>query len=267
MYTRDRLGQAVPERLELVSVTTITNEDTWGDYMARRETIRRELEADKSDFALYTADTQAEGEEPSAASIAKSLAEDFAEPLMAEVNEVFLFHGTTATAADSIATGNFAINLAGSNAGTLYGRGVYMAENASKSDEYTRPRLDDTRYLLLCRTLLGRVWYADAVETDPRQCEEVCLRGKYDSILGDRKKCRGTFREFIIFDEEQVYPNYIMAYKRVNPKVDPTKCMMVVCPPGAPPGTTLETHTPDGTKVQVLVPPGVVAGQQFKIQY
>jgi len=270
VYTRDRLGQPVPDRLELVSVTTITNEDLWGDYMARRETIRREVQADGGDFSQYTVDTQAESEEaPSAASITTSLAEDFAQPLMAEVNEVFLFHGTSAAAADAIATGNFKVNLAGSNAGTLYGRGVYMAENATKSDEYTRERPgDQLRYLLLCRTLLGRAYYSDTKETDPRQCEEACLRGKFHSVLGDRRKCRGTFREFVVFDEDQVYPNYILAYKRINPVEDPKKNMMVICPPDCPAGAKVRVQTPDGGPlVEVMVPPGISAGQQFMIQY
>merc|ERR1719382_4439 len=53
-----------------------------------------------------------------------------------EVNEVWLFHGTTREAAQGIAENDFRLDLTGSNAGTLYGKGIYLAENATKSDEY-----------------------------------------------------------------------------------------------------------------------------------
>merc|ERR1719356_2354312 len=172
-------------------------------------------------------------------SVSASLAADFAEPLLPEVNEVFLFHGTKEEAAHKITTGNVRINLAGSNAGTLYGRGVYLAENCTKADEYTRP-VSGVRHMLVCRVVLGRVWYSDTKDANPRECENACLRGKYHSILGDRKKCRGTFREFVVFDEEQVYPIYILEYKRVDAAVDPKKSQQVVCPKDASPGSTIQ---------------------------
>ena len=40
-------------------------------------------------------------------------------------------------------------------------------------------------------------------------------QGLHDSILGDREKARGTYREFIVFDNNQVYPEYIIIYKRL----------------------------------------------------
>jgi len=272
VYTRDRMGEPVPGRLELVGVSVVTNDDLWGDYMARREAVRQELEADGGDFVRYSYETTAtpedqvvEGEK--AESIAASLAADFAEPLLSDVNEAFMFHGTSAQAAESIATRDFRVSFAGTNAGTLYGRGVYFAENASKSDEYTRPAKEGLRYMLLCRTVLGRTYYSDTKETDPRACEDACCRGRFHSVLGDRRKCRGTFREFVVFDEEQVYPNYILAYRRVAAAVDPTRTFQVLCPTGAGPGTTLQVVSPDGITMNVTVPPGLSAGQVFTVQY
>ncbi|CAJ1402883.1 unnamed protein product [Effrenium voratum] len=225
VYTRDRMGQPVPERLRLLTVAAVTNDESWGNYAARREAIRREIDADISGYTRYDVDTMARSSDAesdageSAESIALALAdEDFASPLMQEVNEVFLFHGTSAANAEKIKTHDFRINLAGSNAGSLYGRGIYLAENCTKSDEYTSPLADGVRHLLVCRVALGRVHYTDAKEdADPRGCEDACLKGKYHSILGDRKKCRGTFREFVVFDEEQTYVNYILTYRREDP--------------------------------------------------
>lgn len=38
---------------------------------------------------------------------------------------------------------------------------------------------------------------------------------KYHSLLGDREKCRKTFREFVIYDDDQVYPEFAVWYERV----------------------------------------------------
>merc|ERR1712107_600396 len=173
-----------------------------------------------------------------------------------------------ATAADKITTNDFKIKLAGSHAGTLYGRGVYLAENGSKSDEYTRPSgKEQDRQLLLLRTCLGRVYYTDTKETNPRTCEDLCIRGVYHSVLGDRKKARGTFREFVVFDTEQAYSNYILTYRRVEGSKELVRAVMVECPKGVEPGMTVEAKTPDGLAIQVLVPPGVKPGQKFQARY
>merc|ERR1740121_3279886 len=193
---------------------------------------------------------------------------------MAEVNEVFLFHGTKKQAAEKITTGDVRVNLAGSNAGTLYGRGVYFAESSAKSDEYTWPErgcLESadkaTRHMLLCRVVLGRGLYSDTVETDPRECESACVEGKYHAVVGDRRKCRGTFREFIVFDEEQVYPNYILEYRRIAAPVDSTRSLLVQCPADAEPGSTIQFAAANGQQVSVVIPAGVQPGQNFKVQY
>eukprot|EP00928_Gymnodinium_smaydae_P003838 TRINITY_DN11355_c0_g2_i1.p1 TRINITY_DN11355_c0_g2~~TRINITY_DN11355_c0_g2_i1.p1 ORF type:complete len:528 (-),score=126.58 TRINITY_DN11355_c0_g2_i1:147-1673(-) len=271
VYTRDRQGLPVPERLELVGVSAVTNDDLWADYMARRETVRQELLAEPlSVDELHEVETGFGEAQP----LAEEIAADFSEPLLREANEVFLFHGTSADKAAKITTGDFKINLAGSNAGTLYGRGVYFAENASKSDEYTWPAADGNRTMLVCRVLLGRAHYVDTKETDARACEEACLRGRCHSVVGDRKKCRGTFREFIIFDEEQAYPNYILTYRQVQapPEVKSgseagQRQIQVTCPTGAAPGSVLQVTAPTGETIQVVLPPGIVAGQVFTALY
>ena len=37
---------------------------------------------------------------------------------------------------------------------------------------------------------------------------------EYDSLLGDREKARGTFREFVVYDKDQIYPEYAIIYRR-----------------------------------------------------
>lgn len=137
-------------------------------------------------------------------------------PLETAANEVWLFHGTKHIAADSITSDDFKIDLAGSSKGSLYGRGIYFAENSSKADEYSSADKKTGLFtMLLCRVTLGQMLYNDAVFPDTRRCEEACLKGVYHSVLGDRKACRGTYREFAVFDEDQIYPNYIVSYRRL----------------------------------------------------
>mmetsp|Transcript_90785 Transcript_90785/g.228314 ORF Transcript_90785/g.228314 Transcript_90785/m.228314 type:complete len:314 (-) Transcript_90785:35-976(-) len=132
-------------------------------------------------------------------------------------NEVWLFHGTKSFAAEAIVSNDFRVDLAGSSAGSLYGRGIYLAENCTKADEYSYPDRGGLYTMLVCRTTLGKVHYNAERLPDPRRCEDACCKGDCHSVLGDRKACRGTFREFCVFDEDQVYPNYVVTYKRILP--------------------------------------------------
>ena len=54
-------------------------------------------------------------------------------PLDEGLNEFYLWHGTHVRAALSIAHEDFRIDMAGSNAGTMYGRGCYLAENCTEA--------------------------------------------------------------------------------------------------------------------------------------
>jgi hypothetical protein len=149
-------------------------------------------------------------------------------------NEQFLFHGTNDAAAKCITQGDFRVNLAGSNVGTLYGRGVYLAESVSKSDEYTEENEQGERCLLVCRATLGLINYCDEPFPDVDKLVASCPPGnnlsgfdprlslgaaevnpeRYHSVCGDREKCRGTFREIMVYDSAQVYPEYVVWYKR-----------------------------------------------------
>eukprot|EP00434_Breviolum_minutum_P002831 symbB.v1.2.002488.t1/scaffold131.1/size310497/8 len=207
VYTRDRNGDTVPDRLQLLTVSAVTNDESWAHYVARREAVRREIDSDITDYQRYDVDT---------------LAKSSGDPeLDSQGRFRITFDGGGQRSLSvswnqcKIKTHDFRINLAGCNAGTLYGRGIYFAENGTKSDEYTTPDSSGIRHLLICRVTLGRIFYTDLKDTDPRACEDACLKGKFHSILGDRKKCRGTFREFVVFDEEQVYTNYMLTYRRV----------------------------------------------------
>ena len=50
--------------------------------------------------------------------------------------------------------------------------------------------------------------YASTVPTQ-------AIRAGYDSVCGDRLAAVGTFREMVFFNEEAVYPEFIVIYTRV----------------------------------------------------
>merc|ERR1712023_383506 len=184
-FTRDRKDGAVPDRLLVTRGQRCQNVQNWVEYSRRRWEIRGELKADKG-LTKSIENVKTAGVLPRADRF----------QLDSDANEEFLFHGTNDSAAEGITRGDFLVNLAGSNAGTLYGRGVYLAESCSKSDEYSAENSDGMRCMLLCRTTLGNVLYCDAVRPPVDYLVHLCVNGPFHSVLGDREKARGTFREF-----------------------------------------------------------------------
>eukprot|EP00747_Dinoflagellata_sp_TGD_P144527 gnl/TRDRNA2_/TRDRNA2_176505_c3_seq20.p1 gnl/TRDRNA2_/TRDRNA2_176505_c3~~gnl/TRDRNA2_/TRDRNA2_176505_c3_seq20.p1 ORF type:complete len:335 (+),score=40.56 gnl/TRDRNA2_/TRDRNA2_176505_c3_seq20:1788-2792(+) len=134
--------------------------------------------------------------------------------LKSSCNEWYLFHGTNEQAALTICKGDFKMCLAGSSTGTLYGRGSYFAESITKADEYAKSNAAGEYTVMLCRVLGGKVYYTDELVPDPEELTNCCIQGPYDCILGDREKCRNTYREFVVYDSENVYAEYVINYLR-----------------------------------------------------
>jgi len=135
--------------------------------------------------------------------------------------EVFLFHGTNFP--ESIASTGFDVRYAyaGAGAGAAFGRGVYFAESASKSDQYVRPGAGRTLTLVLARVCLGRC----QVVRDGRgrrnapflpQVEGLStplVPAYYDSILTEVPGMR--YREIVVGRDTAAYPELLVEYERV----------------------------------------------------
>mmetsp|Transcript_83703 Transcript_83703/g.194687 ORF Transcript_83703/g.194687 Transcript_83703/m.194687 type:complete len:543 (-) Transcript_83703:318-1946(-) len=215
IWTRDRSkhnpeNKKVPSGFEIVAVHRNENCGNWQEYCIRRAhllTSTEQAPADGHDRIELVDDVLT--------TVAwRDIGGDKAGRLLRECNEWYLFHGTSPSAARTICGSDFKLTFAGENTGTLYGRGLYFAESVTKADEYARPNSDGTYAVLMCRILGGRVKYTDEVSPNVEALVQSVTEGPYDSVLGDRAKCRGTFREFVIFDTEDVYPEYIITYKR-----------------------------------------------------
>eukprot|EP00930_Biecheleria_cincta_P085057 TRINITY_DN74479_c0_g1_i1.p1 TRINITY_DN74479_c0_g1~~TRINITY_DN74479_c0_g1_i1.p1 ORF type:complete len:319 (+),score=59.09 TRINITY_DN74479_c0_g1_i1:61-1017(+) len=123
-----------------------------------------------------------------------------------DVNEVWLFHGTDADAAHAIAKSSFVLPK---GPGGLFGPGAYFADSSLKSHEYAGDgELPDSKVMLLCRVTLGSIQHVG--EPDRRARSMVLKDPNVDSILGNT-----GHREFIVYDTAQIYPEYILQYKKL----------------------------------------------------
>lgn len=205
-YTRDRRGEKVPKRLILDRAVRVQNAQGWAEFTGRQDEIRAELARRRQEGLPMM--TTVDG--------LKTQVPDFMQgagkALDGETNGAWLFHGTTA--GQAIAKEAFLVDLAGSNAGTLYGRGIYLAESVTKSDEYSKEDEAGFRQILVCRACLGNMLYCDEKAPNKDEMMSKVMSGQYHSVLGDREKLHGTFREFVVYDEDQIYPEFVVWYRR-----------------------------------------------------
>lgn len=212
-WTRDRGKDSVICKYEAITVIRNENPKLWTEYYKAREQLAMKLDSSTS-FLWDDVKTQAltRGDPHTTTFFEKAA-------LRREVNEFYLFHGTNPSAAKRICDDDFLLTKAGSNVGTLYGPGIYLAEASSKADEYATDDSDGIfqgHYaMLVCRVVCGSMRYSDEVNPPVQDLVDSILSNKtHHSIMGDREKCRGTYREFIVFDSRQVYPEYVIIYKR-----------------------------------------------------
>jgi len=131
-----------------------------------------------------------------------------------ERGHAYLFHGTNPSSAMSILKTGFALAHAGSATGTMYGEGVYMAETSSKSDEYGRDDGGNTypglNAILVARCFIGNPFIVNQAGDHVTTAKET----GFHCVCGDRESTVGTYREFVFFNEGQIYPEFTIIYRR-----------------------------------------------------
>eukprot|EP00931_Biecheleriopsis_adriatica_P057146 TRINITY_DN33898_c0_g1_i1.p1 TRINITY_DN33898_c0_g1~~TRINITY_DN33898_c0_g1_i1.p1 ORF type:complete len:772 (+),score=163.10 TRINITY_DN33898_c0_g1_i1:106-2421(+) len=206
-YTRDRRGVKVPDSLIVVDGFCVQNAVKWYEYRTCQTHILAQLEKLKHDGAatlLSIDNLKTSGVLPDESRFA----------LDSNSNDAWLWHGTSMHAAEEITSTDFRLDKSGSHAGSLFGKGIYFAECCSKSDEYSDADEDGLHCLLLCRVTLGNVFYCEEKSPDPNALVKRCLDGRFHSVLGDREKVHGTFREFVVYHDDQCVPEYVIRYRR-----------------------------------------------------
>lgn len=216
-WTRDRRKHQadpnVPRGYKVHSALRNEHKNGWLAYQWRKSRI---AEAMEEDTRTGPASSLGPVEQfKTLSSQWQDFGEGGSEPLAEELNEWYLFHGCSDWVAHRICETDFHIGSAGKNTGTLYGGGTYLAESITKCDEYAQVDERDQFCVLLCRGLGGRVRYTDEVTPNPEDLTQGCIEGPFDSVIGDREKCRGTFKEFVFYAADAMYPEYIIYYTRI----------------------------------------------------
>ncbi|CAE8660909.1 unnamed protein product [Polarella glacialis] len=151
------------------------------------------------------------------------------------LNQFYLFHGTSPQDAVSIASTGFDLDRSGSlkaassgkKKGRMFNTGVYLADCASKADEYASESSGRKSggkskggifAMLLCRVLLGRVLRVTravgGAGADPGLAGTL-RTASCDTLLGDLEESCGTYKEFIIPETAKVFPEFVIGYQRL----------------------------------------------------
>jgi hypothetical protein len=207
--TRDRRGGDVPEGLRVMKVVRVQNRTLLDAYHANQNQIAHALtERDRQEsHQVLTPDVRTSLLDKPPAHLPQ---------LDNRVFERWVFHGTTPQGLEGITNSSFDLNRAGAHRGLLYGPGFYCAECCSKADEYSLQDDNGIRGILLCRASLGKILSTQEAKPDVKLLQDLKQNNNYHTILGDRWRAAGTYREFIFNDKSQVYPEFIIYYRRMS---------------------------------------------------
>ena len=171
-----------------------------------------------------------------------------------DANEAILLHGTSPDKLLSLLANGLNERFSGTNAGTAFGDGIYLAEDVGKTDQYVsadtsynpssklHKRLYGTNtcvhpgnvfYVLACRVALGHPVRTQETGQAARAMDgghaifPVSFRElapvpnvsppiHYHSLIAERGGAIMRYREFVVFNGQYVYPEYLLAYQRLN---------------------------------------------------
>jgi hypothetical protein len=154
----------------------------------------------------------------------RTLPKAFLDRLNPECNETYLWHATARKAAEKIVEDDFSTGHSGEANGQVLGRGVYLAESPSLSDQYAVKGPQGRYCMLLVRAVLGKVhstrrfsrWRGKKLVMTTFTTKMV-KKGECDSVLGDRtRQNRKGVREYCVANNTQLYPEYLILYNRID---------------------------------------------------
>ncbi|XP_071089495.1 protein mono-ADP-ribosyltransferase PARP14-like [Haliotis cracherodii] len=121
-----------------------------------------------------------------------------------------LWHGTATAAIPSINSYGFNRSYCGKNA-VAYGNGVYFAVNVNYStqDRYSRPDPAGNKYIYLVDVLTGEYTLGKSGMRVPPPVDPATPAVIYDSVVENIH----TPGMFVIFNDTQAYPKYLITYK------------------------------------------------------
>jgi len=190
---------------KVVSVERIENENLWQMYQIKRDMIRKTLSVGAMSMRKLSAVTRWQP----ALNGSKN-------DLSADINEFYLFHGTSSRKASVIAEHGFDERVA--EMGGLYGAGSYFASSACKSHQYSHENKDSSCFVMLvCRVTMGQPYCTSRTHSNERRPpDNPATPGRpFDSIFAEKGIAHSgsqQHNEYVVFDRLQVYPEFIVRY-------------------------------------------------------
>lgn len=238
---RDQRTGGSYSKLEPYSAWRLQHPGLWGKYAMERENMRS---IEVKSLISSGVDVPKIDVRRTFASMTDNLPAD----LDGGINEMYLSHGSKPESVLAILSGGLNERFSGG----LFGNGTYLAEDVAKNDQYctvderhgAHPELhnllfDDLGvtytpnllYVFFCRVVLGcRIRTKDG-KTDlddsgrrslwSSQLRELnFIKGSsppviHHSLLAETGGKIARFREFIVFHGDRIYPEYLVAYRRV----------------------------------------------------
>ncbi|XP_061165012.1 protein mono-ADP-ribosyltransferase PARP15-like [Saccostrea echinata] len=208
--------------IRVTKVERVENLDLYESYVQERQRFFDNARSRGSPFPLGTL-PKSSGEIKTT-SILKSdkTSTTYLSDIYPEINEHYVFHGTLADTLDSVLTQGLDCRMSRSTA--MFGQGAYGAESSTKADQYVDKKENRKKIphqMLLVRMCLGDICLYDFPVAHRRAPCKKCRKDNctthkpkdfYDSVVADGN---WLFREFIVFDKRQAYPEYLITYVRV----------------------------------------------------
>jgi len=209
--------------MKITNILRVENAELWSKYYSFSESIRTRSGTPVTPIKLT-----------------------YSKAIDSSINEFYLLHGTSKYVIDNnITKVGFDEKMA--RKGGFFGAGIYLSENSSKANLYVPcPKCgcfteastiicvcensESVEYcMMVCRVLLGDTYICN-------KYSEIEMRGtpknpvskapfkpnstqRYDSIIGmgkvdGDKRSLNYYREYVIYDGRQAYPEYLIFYTR-----------------------------------------------------
>jgi hypothetical protein len=191
------------KQTRVVSVERVENESLWQMYQLRRDILKKNVAA--QGIRSLSAASRWQPAIPSKEA-----------EMSLDINEFYLFHGTSSKSAHIICKHGFDEHVADLNG--LYGAGSYFAINSCKSHQYSLKYKDSSTFVMLvCRVVMGSPYFTSTQHNGQRRPpDNAATPGRpFDSIFAEHGIGRGgqqQHNEYVVFDRLQVYPEYIVRY-------------------------------------------------------
>jgi len=143
-----------------------------------------------------------------------------------DLNEYFLFHGSSYQQVGEILREGLDPQRGGESAGSMFGKGTYFAENASKADMYTTCDLctgtsrecrhpTGQRCMMLAQVLLGSSYPVQQADSHRTRAREREGGGVYDSHTALKKDLGGCVdhMEYVIFRDRMALVRFLIYYR------------------------------------------------------